>query len=127
MTPEKDRDSPLKQGTLDLVVLSVLEQGRLYGLEILKEINIRSAGAFDFREGSLYPVLHRMVKANWIDSEWQPSTTGGPARKYYHLTDGGQQALARKRKEWRELKTALDRLALEQLHWMRWLVEEARQ
>jgi PadR family transcriptional regulator, regulatory protein PadR len=125
MTAEKD--SPLKQGTLDLVVLSVLEQGRLYGLEILKEINIRSAGAFDFREGSLYPVLHRMVKAAWIDSEWQPSTTGGPARKYYHLTDGGKRALERKRLEWRELKSALDRLALEQLRWMGGLIEETRQ
>ncbi len=103
-------ENTLKQGTLDLVLLSILENNELYGLQILQEVNIRTEGAFDFKEGSLYPVLHRMVKAGWIESNWQPSTTGGPARKYYVLTQSGTDALGRKQKEWRNLRDAIGRL-----------------
>lgn len=103
-------ENTLKQGTLDLVLLSVLERNRLYGLEILQEVNTRTEGAFDFKEGSLYPVLHRMVKAGWIESEWQPSTTGGAARKYYQLTSSGTNALDKKRQEWRKLRDAIGHL-----------------
>jgi PadR family transcriptional regulator, regulatory protein PadR len=105
-------DNTLKQGTLDLVLLSVLEKVPLYGLEILKEVNTRTEGAFDFKEGSLYPALHRLVKASWIESEWQPSTTGGAPRKYYRLTDSGQAALQKKKGEWAQLRDALNRLML---------------
>jgi PadR family transcriptional regulator, regulatory protein PadR len=107
-------ENTLKQGTLDLVLLSVLERTSLYGLEILQEVNIRTDGAFDFKEGSLYPVLHRMVRAGWIESEWQPSTTGGAPRKYYRLTKSGTDALEKKRKEWRNLRDALGHLVP---HW----------
>ena len=100
-------ENTLKQGTLDLVLLSILENTELYGLEILQEINIRTQGAFDFKEGSLYPVLHRMVKAGWIESKWQPSTTGGAPSKYYKLTPSGGEALRRKQKEWRNLRDAI--------------------
>lgn len=103
-------ESTLKQGTLDLVLLSVLEHQELYGLQILQEVNTRTQGAFDFKEGSLYPVLHRMVKAGWIKSNWQPSTSGGPPRKYYELTASGKDALKRKSKEWRNLRDAIGHL-----------------
>ncbi len=103
-------ENTLKQGTLDLVLLSILENNELYGLQILQEVNTRTEGAFDFKEGSLYPVLHRMVKAGWVTSNWQPSTTGGLARKYYVLTPSGTDALGRKQKEWRNLRDAIGRL-----------------
>ncbi|CAN5507523.1 PadR family transcriptional regulator [soil metagenome] len=98
----------LKQGTLDIVLLSILEGDARYGLEILKEVNLRTDGAFDFRKGSLYPALHRLVKAGWVETFWQDSSAGGAPRKYYSLTDEGRKTGERKKAEWQALRKALD-------------------
>lgn len=103
-------NSSQKQRDLDLVILATLEQHALYGLEIIKEVQIRTDNALEFKEGSLYPALHRLVKLGWIEAYWQPSTTGGAPRKYYHLSDEGANALRKKKLEWQHLKTALDQL-----------------
>jgi PadR family transcriptional regulator, regulatory protein PadR len=103
-------NSSQKQLDLDLVILAVLEQHALYGLEIVKEVQQRTNQALQFKEGSLYPALHRLVRLGWVDSEWQPSTTGGAPRKYYRLSDDGNRALQKKKLEWASLKTALDTL-----------------
>jgi PadR family transcriptional regulator, regulatory protein PadR len=103
-------NSSQKQLDLDLVILAVLEQHALYGLEIVKEVQSRTNQALQFKEGSLYPALHRLVRLGWVDSEWQPSTTGGAPRKYYRLSDEGSRALQNKKLEWANLKTALDTL-----------------
>ena len=104
--------NPLKSGTLDLALLAALETQPRYGLDILQHVNGRSGGLFDLREGSLYPALHRLVKAGWIESEWQESDKGGAPRKYYHLTDDGRAALTTKKAEWRTLRGGLDALLM---------------
>ncbi len=111
----RDRMNPLKSGTLDLVLLAALQDRPRYGLEILEHIEARSGGLFDMKEGSLYPALHRLVRAGWIDSEWQPSTQGGAPRKVYHLTDSGLSALTSKRSEWQGLRGAVDALLTSRL------------
>ncbi|MFC6660792.1 PadR family transcriptional regulator [Deinococcus multiflagellatus] len=103
--------NPLKSGTLDLALLAALQDQPRYGLDILNHVNARSGGLFDLREGSLYPALHRLVKAGWIESDWQPSDRGRP-RKVYRLTDDGRRALQHKRQEWQTLRGALDALLL---------------
>jgi PadR family transcriptional regulator, regulatory protein PadR len=107
--------NPLKSGTLDLVLLAALQDRPRYGLEILEHIEARSGGLFDMKEGSLYPALHRLVKAGWIDSEWQASEKGGAPRKVYHLTDSGLGALTSKRSEWQGLRGAVDALLLRRM------------
>lgn len=104
--------NPMKSGTLDLALLAALQDQPRYGLEILKTINERTGGAFDLREGSLYPALQRLQKAGWIGSEWQPSDKGGAPRKMYKLTESGLKALASKRQEWQTLRGALDALLI---------------
>jgi PadR family transcriptional regulator, regulatory protein PadR len=104
--------TPLKSGTLDLALLSALEHQPRYGLDIMHHVNARSGGLFGLREGSLYPALHRLVKAGYIESEWQESTSGGAPRKYYQLTDSGHSALGAKKEEWNSLRGALDSLLL---------------
>jgi PadR family transcriptional regulator, regulatory protein PadR len=99
-----------KRIDLDLVLLATLETGALYGLEIIKEVNTRTSGALEFKEGSLYPALHRLVKANWVETTWQPSTSGGPPRKYYQLTESGTRTFQQKKKEWQQTRNALDAL-----------------
>ncbi|MFT2722044.1 PadR family transcriptional regulator [Deinococcus sp. A31D244] len=107
--------NPLKSGTLDLALLAALQDQPRYGLDILKHVNDRSGGLFDLREGSLYPALHRLVKAGWIESDWQPSDRGGAPRKVYRLTEDGREALHTKRQEWQTLRGALDALLIRAL------------
>lgn len=107
--------NPLKSGTLDLALLAALEDHPRYGLEILKHVNDRSGGLFDLKEGSLYPALQRLVKAGWVESDWQPSDKGGAPRKVYQLTDDGRSVLTQKKQEWRTLRGALDALLWQKL------------
>lgn len=104
--------NPLKSGTLDLALLAALRDQPRYGLDILHHVNARSGGLFDLREGSLYPALGRLVRAGWVEGEWQPSDRGGAPRKYYRLTDAGRATLSAKHEEWRTLRGALDALLL---------------
>lgn len=107
--------NPLKSGTLDLALLAALEGQARYGLEILNHVNERSGGLFEMKEGSLYPALARLVKAGWVETEWQPSDKGGAPRKFYKLTEDGRKALTEKKQEWRTLRGAMDALLLQRL------------
>src|SRR5690606_14626799 len=97
-----------KRGTVDLAILATLEHHARYGLEILEEVQRATDGALTLKEGSLYPALHRLVKQGWVESRWEGSDTGGAPRKYYDLTNDGRTALERKRKEWREVRDAME-------------------
>ncbi|MDR6221541.1 PadR family transcriptional regulator [Deinococcus soli (ex Cha et al. 2016)] len=90
-------DGNLLRGTLDFLLLASLEHGPLYGLRIIQDVQHRTAGHFNFKEGTLYPALHRLEKRALIQAEIRPSDTGGPPRKYYHLTSTGLSELARQR------------------------------
>ncbi|GEM45825.1 PadR family transcriptional regulator [Deinococcus cellulosilyticus] len=103
-------DSNTKLMALDLVLLSVLEDRPAYGLEILERIQARTGENYDFKEGSLYPALHRMVKQGWLDSTWEESQKGGAPRRYYSLSAPGKQALEQKKLEWARLRQAMDGL-----------------
>ena len=92
-------DKNLLRGTLDLILLSILEDAPKYGLEIIGEAKSRTDGYFEFREGSLYPALHRLEKAKHIKGEFAPSSSGGPRRRYYHLTEAGLKQLHKQREE----------------------------
>lgn len=104
--------TPLKSGTVDLVILAALEQQPRYGLELADHIGTRSGGLFELSEGSLYPALLRLSRAGLIEGEWQPTPGGGSPRKVYHLTDAGGQELTRRKAEWQTLQTAVNALLL---------------
>jgi len=105
MNPEQLR------GNLDLILLSVLEREALYGFRIMQEARTRSDGYFEFREGSLYPALHRLTLDGLLVTEDREMGRNGKPRRYYLLTPRGREVLERKRAEWSEFKGAVDRLA----------------
>ena len=88
-------EAQIRKGWLDVAILAILWQGRLYGLEILRELESRSD--LVIAEGTVYPVLTRLRKEGLIDGKWEESDSGHP-RRYYKLTAAGRnraQALAR--------------------------------
>lgn len=88
------------------MVLSVLARGENYGYAILKEVKRLSGGIIDWKEGMLYPVLHRLEAEGLIEASWR--NAGGRKRKYYALTDAGQRALASERAAWESVNATLN-------------------
>lgn len=89
----------LRKGSTQVLVLSLLTQEPMYGYQIAKELEQRSGGYFDFKEGTLYPLLHRMEKEDLVKGEWQV-VEKGPSRKYYSLTPEGRKVLEESAAEW---------------------------
>jgi len=89
----------LRRGSTKVLVLSLLAQEPMYGYQIAKELERRSEGYFDFKEGTLYPLLHRMEKEGLVKGAWQV-VEKGPSRKYYHITEEGERILEKSAAEW---------------------------
>jgi PadR family transcriptional regulator, regulatory protein PadR len=81
------------------IVLQVVSEKPAYGYEIIKIINARTNGALVWKEGTLYPCLHRMEGSGLIKSEWRTGETGR-SRKYYTITRKGTARLKSKIGEW---------------------------
>src|ERR1041384_7674445 len=87
-------------GKLDLLVLRILASGEsMHGYAIAERIEHLSEDVLQVGEGSLYPALHRMDEAGWIQSEWKASDNNRRAR-YYRITARGRKQLAEEEAEW---------------------------
>ncbi|MEQ4305011.1 PadR family transcriptional regulator [Plantactinospora sp. B6F1] len=89
----------LARGTAELAVLSVLSAERRYGYELLKLLQSAGAGVLELKEGTLYPLLHRLEDAGHITAEWEAEGRQRP-RKYYALSATGRERLQLLRTEW---------------------------
>lgn len=101
--------SDLIRGVAEPIVLQLVAERPMYGYEIIKVVNERTGGAFEWKEGTLYPCLHRLEGAGLISSEWRDAETGKP-RKYYALTRKGRAVLKEKAAEWSSFSQAVDAL-----------------
>src|SRR5207249_12318567 len=95
-------DTELLKGTLALLILSLLGRKPMYGYEIAATVHRDTDGTFTWREGSLYPSLHKMEADGLIVGEWEEKETGRK-RRYYHITRQGRAALKEKVQSWGEL------------------------
>lgn len=89
----------LLSGTLDLLVLRVLNGGSLHGFAVAERIHILSREVLSVEEGSLYPALYRMEGKGWITAEWGQSEKGRRA-KFYSLTKQGRKQLEKEQETW---------------------------
>ena len=102
---ERERSEVL-QGTLDLLILRTLLHGPQHGYGIVVHIQKVSSGVLRVEEGSLYPALHRIEQAGWINSEWGISDNNRRA-KYYELTATGRKQLEAEKSQWKKLSAAV--------------------
>lgn len=93
-------------GTLDLLVLRVLNTGSLHGFGIAERIHVLSREVLKVEEGSLYPALYRMEAKGWLKSEWGESERGRRA-KFYGLTKTGRQQLEMEEAVWERTSVAI--------------------
>jgi transcriptional regulator len=93
------------KGTLPALILEALVQEPRHGYRIAQRIKERSQGVLDFKEGTLYPALHKLENQGLVES-YEGAEKGRP-RRYYRITRSGRAALAKDRAEWRELSRAV--------------------
>jgi PadR family transcriptional regulator, regulatory protein PadR len=98
----------LMRGSLDLMILSVLAEGPLYGYLIQKRLREASGNLVRLQAGTLYPLLHRLENGGAIVSRWEQS--GGRDRKWYELTDKGRRLLRHQAVEWERYASCMQEL-----------------
>ena len=89
----------MRKGSTDFLILRLLVERPMYGYEISQQLDRRSAGYFEMKEGLLYPALHRMQQKGWLTTDWQ--SVDGRRRKYYQLTQLGREILGEQAAEWK--------------------------
>jgi transcriptional regulator len=94
------------RGTLELLILRTVADGRLHGYGIGRSIEEATGEAVKVEEGSLYPALYRMEKKGWLAAEWGTSELGRRA-KFYRITAGGRAHLRRETEEWSRFTDAV--------------------
>lgn len=92
-------DKHLMRGAATTLVLLVLRDKPSYGYQIVQDIRARSAEAFDFPEGTIYPLLYGLEADGSIKGEWKPGS-GDRKRKVYRLTPAGRKELERRVAAW---------------------------
>ncbi|AHF16137.1 PadR family transcriptional regulator [Niabella soli] len=99
--------SQMRKGILEFCILSVIKRGEAYPSDILEEM--RAAG-LQILEGTLYPLLTRLKNAEMLTYRWEESSSG-PPRKYFSLTEKGEQFYKELEQTWNELSVAVNTLS----------------
>jgi PadR family transcriptional regulator PadR len=100
------KPTDLVQGTLDLLILKVVELEPMHGWAIAQRIKQMSNDVLQVGQGSLYPALHKLEQQGWIEAEWGESENNRKA-KYYKLTRDGRRALKQEAAQWERLSGAI--------------------
>ena len=89
------------------LILSILSQGESYGYAIIQRVAELSNGRFEWTDGMLYPILHRLEEQGFIRSMWRESDTGRK-RKYYRIQEAGRRALGAQKQQWSAVSAVLE-------------------
>ena len=101
------------RGYTDTIILRQLSEGDSYGYQINKNVTALSGGAFELKEATLYTAFRRLEGAGYIRSYWGDELSGA-RRRYYSITDTGLDKLLADQSAWKETKTQIDLLLLEE-------------
>lgn len=93
----------LKKGALELCVLALLSRTDCYGYELVESISKK----VDVSEGTIYPLLKRLLNEGYFTTYLKESETG-PPRKYYHLSALGKKVLKEMRSEWHSFSSGVN-------------------
>ncbi|MCH4415250.1 PadR family transcriptional regulator [Staphylococcus haemolyticus] len=98
----------MMKGLLDGAILGLIAKGETYGYEILEKLNENQFP--EVSDGSIYPVLLRLSKKRYVHTTTRKSDNGGPKRKYYTISESGQEELERFKEKWSYLNSGMNNL-----------------
>ncbi len=97
----------LRKGVLVYMVLNLLNRQEMYGYALISSLSDKMAA--NMAEGTIYPLLNRMVRKGNVSFDWRIMETG-PARKYYQITNSGKQLLASMHEHWQGINSSIQGL-----------------
>lgn len=103
------KPNDLVQGTLDLLVLKMLDLEPMNGWSIGQRLKRLSADVLQVSDGSLYPALHKLEQEGWVTAEWR-QTENNRRAKFYSLTRAGRKQLQLETSNWDRLAGAITAL-----------------
>jgi len=95
------------KGLLEGSLLALIAKGEIYGYEIIEKL--KNHHFIVVSEGSIYPVLMRLQKNNYVTTVIRASPNG-PKRKYYSITKEGEEELERFKQHWSQLSLGVSSL-----------------
>ena len=105
MINSENTKAQMRKGVLELCILSILSRGDAYPTEIIEKLKDTKLVVV---EGTLYPLLTRLKNTGLLAYKWVESNSG-PPRKYYKLTEIGEQYLKELQISWNELLDAVNK------------------
>jgi len=96
----------IPQGTLDLMILTILAREPLHGYGISQRLAVLSREQFQVNPGSLFPSLYRLAQDGKLKAEWR-ATENNRRAKYYRLTAAGRRQLEQHRERWDRVSVAV--------------------
>lgn len=97
----------VRKGLLELCILNALRGQRKYGYDIVKRL--RAIDGLVIGEGTIYPILSRFRTQGLVDATVEESPEG-PPRKYYRLTEEGEESLSAMNSAWESIQRGIDEL-----------------
>ena len=94
----------MKKGLLELCTLSIIKKEEAYPSDIIKELK---KAQLIVKEGTMYPLLNRLMKEDLLSYNWKESKSG-PPRKYYTITEKGNQFHQELLGTWDHLQSAIN-------------------
>ena len=101
-------DKGYLSGSTRLLILNLLQEKPQYGYELIKTLKTRSNDVFDMKEGTLYPILHKLENDELIQASNQE--VSGRIRKVYSITPKGLKFLEKDKQEWRTFSLAVNQV-----------------
>ena len=92
----------LLKGSTKMLILEMVKDENMYGYQMIKKLKEKSNNVFEFKEGTLYPILHSLEEEGLISSYWDDTT--GKKRKYYAIT------IKEKNEEWKIFSESVNRV-----------------
>jgi len=102
----ENTQSQMRKGILEFCILSVIRHEEVYPSEIIEKMK---AAGLSILEGTLYPLLTRLKNAELLRYRWEESPSG-PPRKYFSLTEKGEDFYKELQKTWQQLSEAVNQL-----------------
>lgn len=100
-------DKNLLGGSSAMMILSLLSRKDMYGYEIIRSLELLSKNVFQFKEGTLYPILYRLEKNGYLTS-FVKTADSGKDRRYYQITSSGQKQLCEDQKQWESFQSSVN-------------------
>ncbi len=99
----------LKRGTIEMILLHLLEEEDKYGYQLSQDLEKQSEGEYQLNEATMYPTLYRLKKNGFLE-ERKVQVVGKRFRVYYHLTESGKQHLEETKAQYKQVCASIEKV-----------------